>query len=269
MDHLEELRWHLIRSIGAVVVLTVLAFINKTLVFDIIALGPTRDDFPTYSSFCALSHWLGLGDRMCIGPVSFEKIETVLGGQFLSHIKVSLIVGFVAAFPYVFWEFWRFIRPGLYEHEARYTRGIVFFSSVLFFLGVGFGYFVLAPFSVNFFAGYTVSDQIINKITLGSYLSVVSTIVMASGIMFELPMVVYFLAKLGIVSPAFMREYRKHAFVTILVIAAVITPADIWTQVFVTIPVYVLYELSIYICAYVYREAAEKEASLKLEEPKV
>ncbi len=268
LDHLEELRWHLIRSLLAIGVFMAIAFFSYRFVIDVLIFGPRSTEFPLYNFACRLSDYLGMGLGLCLTPVDFEIIVTDLTEQFLAHLKVSAILGFTVAFPYVFWEFWRFIRPGLHEDEAQYTRGIVFFSSLLFFIGVSFGYLVLAPLSINFFAGYSISDQIANKITLGSYVSILSTIVMASGIMFELPMVVYFLSKIGLISPELMRAHRRHAFVIILVVAALITPADVGTQVLVTLPVYFLYEISIFISRYVYRKAEEKERILKLDEPR-
>ncbi len=253
IDHLEELRWHLIRSIIAILIISVVVFLFKSFIFDTVIFGPKRSDFITYEGFCKLSELLGLGQRMCIEPSEFVIQSINAQDQFLSHIKVALTLGFIFAFPYILWEIWQFIKPGLYDNEKKYTRGIVFFGSLLFLTGVAFGYFILAPFSINFFASYKVSEQVVNQFSLASYVSIVSTVILAAGIMFELPMIVYMLSKIGIVSPDMMRSYRKHAFVIILMIAAIITPADVWTQVLVTIPVYFLYEISVFISARVYK----------------
>lgn len=254
IDHLEELRWHLIRSIVAILVFAVTAFIFIKQVFDIVIMGPKKDSFITYEMFCRLSETLQLGDRMCIVPTPFILQSLGPADQFLISIKVALMIGFIAAFPYFLWEMWQFIKPGLYDNEIKHTRGIVFWGSLLFLLGVAFGYLILAPFSINFFANYSVSDEVANQFSLASYVSVITTVIMAAGIMFELPMIVYLLSKIGIVTPELMRTHRKHAFVIILVIAAIITPADVWTQILVTIPVYFLYELSVFISARVYKE---------------
>lgn len=249
IDHLEELRWHIIRSIASMFVFAILTFIFSRFIFDYIILAPKSDNFFTYQAFCGLSTWLGLGKVMCMTPSAFEIINFEMAGQFLTDLKISVILGFIISFPYIFWEIWRFIAPGLYENERSATRGLVFYASALFITGILFGYFVLTPFSINFFVSYEVSSQVNNTIALASYISLLSTIVLASGIMFELPMVVYLLSKIGIVTPSMMRTYRKHAIVVIIIIAAIITPADVWTQVLVSIPVYFLYELSIFISA--------------------
>ena len=253
IDHLEELRWHLIRSIVAILAITITVFLFKRFIFDVLIFGPKKADFLTYRGFCWISETLGLGERMCMQPTPFTLQSLSPPDQFLVHIKVALVLGFIFAFPYILWEIWQFIKPGLLEEEQKHTRGIVFWGSFLFLLGVSFGYFILAPFSINFFSNYTVSSEVTNQFSLASYISVITTVVMASGIMFELPMIVYLLSKVGIVSPDMMRQFRRHAFVVILLIAAVITPADVWTQVLVTIPVYLLYEISIFISARVYK----------------
>lgn len=249
VDHLEELRWHLFRAIGAMLLLAVLTFVFSRFLFNGIILAPKSEHFLTYKAFCGVSEALGLGGLMCLDPTNFQIINTEMAGQFLTDLKVSIMLGFILSFPYIFYELWSFIRPGLYAREQRVTRGLVFYSSALFLTGVLFGYFILAPFSINFFVSYNVSEQVVNTITLTSYISLLSTIVLAAGIMFELPMVVYLLSKLGLVTPDMMRQYRRHAAVAILIIAAIITPADVWTQVLVSIPVYFLYEISVFISA--------------------
>jgi len=249
IEHLEELRWHLVRSISAIGIFSVLAFLAKTFVFDVLLLGPKKSSFLTYQAFCKFSEWLGLGKALCMKPAVFEVVNLDMMGQFLTHLKVSIAIGFIVAFPYFLWEMWRFIRPGLLDNEQKYTNGVVSISSLLFIIGVSFGYLVLSPLSINFFASYSVSASVGNTIALSSYISIITTLVLASGIMFELPMVVYFLSKMGLLTPDSMRAYRRHAFVVILLVAAVITPADVWTQVLVTIPVYFLYEISIFVSA--------------------
>ncbi|MCL4112007.1 UNVERIFIED_CONTAM: hypothetical protein GTU68_038823 [Idotea baltica] len=249
VDHLEELRWHIFRALGAIIIIAILTFVFSRVIFDNILFGPRSEDFLTYKFFCNISNALGLGNGMCLKPANFELQNIQMAGQFLTDLKVSIILGFIISFPYVFWEMWRFIKPGLLANEQQVTRGLVFYSSFLFLTGVLFGYFVLAPFSINFFANYQVSSQVTNIIALDSYVSIISTVVLAAGIMFELPMVVYSLSRIGIVTPKGMRQYRKHSFVAILIISAIITPADIWTQLLVTVPVYFLYEFSILVSA--------------------
>ena len=251
LEHLEELRWHIIRSFAAIAVISVIAFLSKSFVFETLILSPKSADFLTYKAFCGLSNFLHLEGMLCFQPVNFQVINLEMMGQFLIHLKVAVTIGFVLAFPYFFWEMWRFISPGLKAEEAQYSGLIVLSSSLLFMIGVSFGYFVLSPFSINFFASYSISPTVVNNIALASYISIITTLVLASGIMFELPIVVYFLSKLGLLTPEIMRSHRKHAVVVILLVAAIITPADIASQILVSIPVYFLYEISILVSAIV------------------
>jgi len=257
IEHLEELRWHIIRSAIAILLLMVVAFLAKGLVFDTLIFAPTHADFITYRILCKISEWLHT-HLLCIDEVGFDFINIELAAQFLIHLKVSLILGFVVAFPYVAWEIWRFIKPGLYEMEVRYTHGVVFFTTLLFFTGICFGYYVLTPFSLNFFGNYTVSDDVVNSFTFTNYIGFLTMFVLAAGIIFELPIAVYFLSKLGLLTPEFMRTYRKHAVIAILLISAIITPADIGTQILVGVPVYFLYEISIFISASVVRRQRQE-----------
>ncbi len=253
LEHLEELRWHLIRSVAAILVVMITVFIAKNFVFDYIVMAPKNLGFITYKVLCWLSDKFHLGDNLCINAISFTVTNIDMAGQFLIHLKVSFILGFVFSFPYVFWEIWRFVKPALYEQEVKYTTGIVFFCSLLFLLGVLFGYFIIVPFSINFLGSYQVSEEVSNTINLSSYVTLISMLVLAAGIIFELPMLVYVLSKIGLVTPAYMRAYRKHAFVAILVVSAIITPPDVTSQVLITIPLIILYEISIFISAKVYK----------------
>lgn len=257
LDHLEEFRWHIIRSLVAVIVVSIATFVSKKWVFDSLIFGPSKPDFFTYKVLCKLSNKLNMGDILCIKAFNFQFINTEMAGQFLVHIKVSLVFGFILAFPYVFWEMWKFVKPALYDKEVKHTRGVIFFSSLLFLSGVLFGYYVLLPVSINFFASYGVSDMVGNSFMLSNYVTFITMIVMATGIMFELPMVVYFLSKVGLITPQFMRTYRKHAFVAVLAISAIITPPDVATQIIVTLPVMILYEASIFISKRVNDNVAE------------
>lgn len=253
LDHLEIFRWHLIRSIIAIVFFAMIAFIFKDIVFDIILLGPKYPTFPTYKALCAVSQYLGLKDAFCITESPFSLMNISMSGQFSTHITSSIFAGFIVAFPYVFWEFWRFICPALHANEIKMAQGIVFFSSILFLLGVFFGYYVLAPLSVNFLGSYQVSSSVANQISLTSFISTVTTVSFATGIVFELPVLTYFLTKIGLLTPDFMRVYRKHAIVVILILAAIITPPDVTSQILVLLPLIVLYEISIKISERVVR----------------
>ena len=227
LDHLEIFRWHLIRSAVAILFFAVIAFIFKEIVFDVILLGPKKADFPTYRILCQISNFLGLNDTLCMQESHFSLMNINMSGQFSTHITTSIFAGFIVAFPYVFWEVWHFIRPALHSNETKMARGIVFFSSVLFLFGVLFGYYVIAPLSVNFLGSYQVSSTVANQISLSSFISTVTTVSLANGIIFELPILVYFLTKVGLLTPSFMRIYRRHAMVLILVLSAIITPPDI------------------------------------------
>lgn len=249
LDHLEILRWHLIRSAAAILVFTTLAFIFPEFLFDKIILASKSPDFPTYKFFCWLSETLHFGEALCIKEAPFELMNIKMSGQFSTHIVSSLVAGFVCAFPYVFWEIWRFIKPALHGSEKKYSRGVVFYTSLLFILGVLFGYYAVAPLSVQFLGNYQVSSQVVNQINLNSFISTVTTVCLANGIVFLLPILIYFLSKLGLISPEFLRQYRKHSLVILMILAAIITPPDIMSLILVTFPLMLLYELSIKVSA--------------------
>ncbi|MBL7915976.1 MAG: twin-arginine translocase subunit TatC [Bacteroidia bacterium] len=258
LDHLEALRWHLVRSAIAIVVLALVAFLNTEILFDQIILGAKNPDFLTYRVLCQLSERFNVD--MCIREVPFILINIDISGQFTTHIYTSFIAGFILGFPYLIWELWRFIKPALSKKELNYSRGIVFFSSLLFLSGVLFGYYIISPLSINFLGSYQISSMVANQITLSSFISTVTMLTLSSGVVFELPVVIYFLSKIGIVTPSFLRTYRRHAMVIILIIAALITPSpDISSQILVAIPLFILYEIGIGVSAMVLRNK-EKEA---------
>lgn len=247
IDHLEELRWHIVRSLLAIIILSIAAFAAKGLVFDTIILGPSKTDFWTYKKLCELSELLK-APLLCIDALPFELVSRKLNSQFMTHISVSFMAGLIVAFPYAFWEIWRFIRPGLYPKERKASRGAVFSVSLLFFMGVLFGYFVIAPISVRFFATYEVSASLQNLFDLSSYISTVTLIVFGSGILFQLPVIVYFLTKAGLISSGLMKKYSRHAIIVILILGALITPPDPFSQLLIALPLTGLYQLSILIC---------------------
>jgi sec-independent protein translocase protein TatC len=252
IDHLEALRWHIIRAAIAIVVFATAAFFAKEFLFHDLILGPSRNDFWTYRMFCRLGQLVS--SEPCADPVNFVIQNREMSGQLTMHLSTSFTVGLVMGFPYLFWELWRFIKPGLYPHERANSQGAVFFVSVLFILGLLFGYYVAAPLSINFLASYEVDPTIENQIDMQSYLSTLTTMTISCAFVFELPMIVFFLAKAGLVTPEIMKLYRKHAIVVILIIAAVITPPDVVAQIIVTIPILLLYELSINIARVVRRK---------------
>lgn len=257
LDHLEELRWHLIRSVIAILVFSIAAFIAKEFVWDTLILGPTKPDFWTYRFLCDMAELLD-APLLCFGEIPMEIINTKITAQFTNHIKSSFIIGLALGFPYIFWEIWRFVKPGLHPKERKASRGIVFAVSMLFIIGVVFGYFVVTPLSINFLANYSLADVIDNKIEVGSVVGMVATLALACGFMFQLPVASYILAKAGIVTPQLMRAYRKHAVVAILVVSAIITPPDVISQVIIALPLMLLYEVSIGVCKRVVKKAERK-----------
>jgi len=268
-DHLEELRWHIIRSLLVILVLGIALFINYGWFFEVVLFGPTKPGFISYRWFCDMGQALGFGDYICFSPPEIKKQAIGFAEAFTTSISVSFIAGFIIAFPYVFWEFWRFISPGLYRHERKAARGVVFICSFLFMLGVGFGYFIIAPFAVNFLSGFTIPG-VENTPTLDSYLNYMVMFTLPTGLVFELPVLAYFLAHIGLLGPDTLREFRRHAIVVILIVAAIITPPDAVSQCLIAIPLYLLYEVSILVAARVVkrnekRERAEEAALRRME----
>lgn len=259
LGHLEALRWHLVRAVSVVMVLAITFFFFKEFLFDGILLAPKNPSFPTYRVLCWISESLNMGDDLCITEIPFILISTNLSAQFTTHMWVAFISGVVVGFPYVVWELWRFVKPALHKKEQQYAKGIVFYTSFLFITGILFGYYVITPMTVNFLGSYQVSVEVKNTISLDSFISTVTTMTLISGLIFELPILVYFLTKIGILTPTFMRTYRRHAVVLILIIAAIITPtSDATTLILVALPLYILYEISIFVSAYVLKgKAAE------------
>jgi sec-independent protein translocase protein TatC len=259
IDHLEELRWHVIRSVVAILVLSIAAFFAKHFVYHMLILGPARPDFWTYQMFCKIGAALNI-ESLCIDKLNFTLMSREMTGQFTMHITSSFVIGFIVAFPYVFWEIWRFIKPGLKATERNISRGAVFFVSLLFLIGIFFGYYIVAPMAINFLANYQLDESILNQFDITSYMSILIMTVLACGIMFQLPMVIYVLSKLGIVTPAVMRKFRKHSFMGILVLAAIITPSpDVFSQLLVAVPLFFLYEISIFISAAVKKKKDKEE----------
>lgn len=259
IDHLEELRWHIMRSVIALLVGSVIVFVYIDFFFNTVIMGPAHRDFITYRMLCKISHAIGLGKAMCLEDINLKLISTEMSGQFMTSFTIAMVGGFVIAFPYIFWEFWRFAKPALTQRERQKTQGIIFWVSLLFFTGIAFGYYLIAPYTVNFFASYTLSPLIANTFTIGDYLDNIVSLVLGTGIVFQLPLVVFFLARVGILTPAMLRTYRKYAFVIILIIAAVITPPDIVSMTICAIPILMLYEVSIWISVRASKDDDEKD----------
>ena len=247
LEHLEELRWHIIRSLIAIVSAGFICFLMKDFIFDTIIFGPKKMDFPTYKFLCQAATFIGVETTFCGDEFPFIVQNRTMAGQFSAHVMTSIISGFIISFPYILYEFWKFISPGLLEREKAKSRGFIFISSMLFFIGVLFGYYIISPLSINFLGTYQVSSQVINEIDLGSFISLVRSSAVASGIIFELPIIIYFLTKAGVVTPESLVKYRKYALVLVLVLAAIITPPDVASQIIVAIPIVILYQVSIFI----------------------
>ncbi len=252
LDHVEELRWHLVRAVLSIVIFGIAVFVAGDYIFENIILAPKEKSFATYQFIC------GLSESLCFYPPQFKLITRELGEQFFVHMKVAFFLGLIISFPYIFWEIWRFVKPGLYDEERKAARGIVFICSTLFMLGVLFGYYVIAPFAITFLASYNVGAE--SAPTLASYVSYMTMFTLPTGFVFELPIIVYFLSKVGLIGPQFLRTYRRHAIVIILLLAAIITPPDVITQFLIGIPLFILYEVSIVISA---RVAKKKEETTK------
>lgn len=255
-DHLEELRWHILRSLTAIIIIAIVAFANRKVVFDLIILGPSTSEFITNKLLCIASDWLSI-EALCIKNMKLQIINISMSGQFLTHMYISMVTGFILAFPYILWEIWRFIKPAMNENEKKYSTGGVIISSLLFFVGVLFSYFLIVPLTVNFLGTYQVSESVFNQISLSSYISTVVSVTFAVGVSFELPIVVYFLTKIGIITPTFLSKNRKYMYVILLIISAIITPPDMFSQILVVFPLIGLYEFSIAVSKRIYKKSYE------------
>lgn len=252
LDHLEELRWLLVRSTIAILILALGSFFISDFIFEKILFGPKNPDFITYRFFCEVTQFFGFQDNdICKVEMPFIIQNTDMGGQISFLIWTCITTGFILGFPFIIWEVWKFISPALYDNEKKYAKLFIFVSSLLFFLGVLFGYYIITPLSVYFFGSFSASAEIVNEFNLESYTGMIKTSVIACGLLFELPIIIYFLSKLGLITPTFMRKYRKIALVIVLILSAIITPPDVISQVIVAIPIMMLYEISIFISAFV------------------
>lgn len=257
LDHLEELRWLLVRSSIAVIIMAFVTYLFSDYIFDTILFGPTNPNFITYRFFCDASHYLGFADSICVTELPFVIQNTSMEGQVNIFVWTCITAGFILSFPFILWEFWKFIGPALYEKEKKNAKLFISVASILFFLGVLFGYFVIVPMSVNFLATFSVSSVVKNEFNLESYIGMIKTSVLASGLFFELPIIIFFLTKLGLVTPVFLRKYRKYAVVLVLIVAAIVTPPDVVSQITVAIPMLLIYEASIFISVFVVKKEKE------------
>ncbi len=263
VDHLEALRWHLMRMFIVLFAGAILCFIFIDEIFDLVILAPTHASFPPYRWLCSLGELWSM-PNLCLQDVEISFQNTKLSGQFMMSITASLTFGFIAAFPYIIYELWKFIKPALTPQELSISRSSIFWISLLFFTGVLFGYYIITPYTVNFFANYKISPEFDNIIKIDDYLSTVMSLVLGAGIIFELPVVVYFLSRVGLLTPGLMRIYRRYALIVVLLLSAIITPPDVFSQILVSIPIMLLYELSIKLSAMVEkRKLIEERKEMK------
>lgn len=261
LDHLEELRWHVIRAFLSILVFSIAAFAFIEWIFDNIIFAPAQVDFIFFKWMCKLGHATGAVESLCITELPFKVQSRNMTGQFMMSITASFVIGLIVAFPYVIGELWAFIRPGLQLKEKKFSRGAVIAVSGLFLTGIAFGYFILSPMTIWFLSTYQVSKMIVNEFDITSYVSTVSSLVLGCGLLFQFPVVVYFLTKIGMITPQLMRQYRRHAVVVIIVLGAVVTPsADPFSLAIISIPLYFLYEISIFTSAAVLRKKRKREA---------
>ncbi|TBN03625.1 twin-arginine translocase subunit TatC [Hyunsoonleella flava] len=259
LDHLEELRWHLIRIVLAIVIVGSIAFISSRFIFEEIIFAPLEMTFPTYDFLCKCANFINVETTFCGEKIPLILQNRTMAGQFSADIWTAILGGFIISFPYVIFELWRFISPAMHANERKHSRGFIIISSFLFFLGVLFGYYIICPLSINFLANYSISTKVDNQIDISSYIGLVRASVLASGLVFELPIIIYFLTKVGLVTPEFLKKYRKYALVIVLILSAIITPPDIASQVIVAIPILILYQISIYISKVVVKNQLKKE----------
>lgn len=245
LDHLEEFRKRLLRIGGVILALAFLAFFFKEWIFEGVLFWPKEVDFPTFRFLCSLSYRMGMGERFCIEPPDFPLVNLEMSGQFSAHILVSIVSGIVVGFPFFLQQMWGFLNPGLRKKERRAARRVFWIGTFLFLLGILFGYFVMSPLSVRFLGGYQVSEVVSNHIRLSSYVSTVALVTLSAGILFQLPIVVHFMAVTGIMTPELLRKHRKHALIVVLLLSAIITPPDVTSQLLVAGPLLILYEISI------------------------
>ncbi|MBT6081756.1 MAG: twin-arginine translocase subunit TatC [Polaribacter sp.] len=245
LGHLEELRWHLVRSASVVLIFGIFLFIFQKEVYENFLLAHRKSDFITYQLFCDFFNLFGLDSSFCRVSFKDNLISLKPTQQLMNSIWSSFILGIILSFPYLLWELWKFISPGLTLKEVRNSKGFIFAASLLFFLGIAFSFYIIAPISIHFLYNYQITDLIQNNFTMDSHIGLVTNMLLGVSILFELPVLVFFLTKIGLITPAFLKKYRKHALVVVLIVAAIITPPDVASQIIVAIPIVILYEVSI------------------------
>jgi len=264
LDHVEDLRWHIIRSAVAILIAAIAVFCKVEWIFDRIIMGPAHNDFVSYKWFCALGKLVHY-DAFCLGQINMKFMNTAVTGQFMMSLSISLLLGFILAFPFVLWELWKFVRPALRPSEVKMAKGIVFWCSLLFFFGVFFSYFIVAPYAINFFGNYQLSPMVQNNITLDNYFEMISTLVLALGIVFEMPILVLFLTRVGILTPDILRKNRRLSFLILFILSEIITPPDLFSCLLVFIPLYILYEITVVLSVRTLKQRKQRQAQKDLE----
>ena len=260
IEHLDVLKGHLFKSALAVAIGAIVMAIYNKFIVQRILMGPTHADFVTYGLLCRIGQKWGFGDKLCMQEIHVKMQSNAVSGQFDVYFNIILIGGFILAFPYVFWQFWKFTKPALKPKELKNTRGVIFYVSLLFFLGVFFGYFVIAPYTINFFANFVLDSNIENIWTIASYFNTIVPLILGAGLAFQLPLVMYFLAKVGVVSAAYLRRVRKYAILIIVIVASIITPPDMLSTIVASVPLLILYEISVLLCVRVEKREKLEEA---------
>jgi sec-independent protein translocase protein TatC len=262
LDHIEELRWHIVRAAFAIMIGACLIFWKVEWIFDRVIMGPAHKDFISYRMFCALGRLLHT-DSLCMREIHMRFQNNAVTGQFMMSLSVSMMLGFVLVFPYILWELWKFIKPALKPTEVKMAKGIVFWCSLLFFTGVLFAYYIVAPYTINFFGGYQLSPLFENIITIDNYYDTLSNLILALGVVFELPILVYFLTRIGVLTPKFLKERRRYAFLILFILSMFIAPPDVFSCLLIFVPLYILFEISVKISARALKARQQKEAREK------
>lgn len=258
VEHLEALRWHLFRCIVAIFAGAILALWKISFIFDKIILGPTYSDFISYRLLCKLGNYLNT-ESLCIDGVPLEFQNTQLYGQFYISITTAAFFGLIISFPYIIWELWKFVKPALKPTEYKYSRSLIFWSSFLFFIGIIFAYYIILPFTLTFFANYTLSDKFQNNIIISNYFSNFTSTILGIGMVFELPILIFFFSKIGLITPKFLQRNRKYAIFLIFVISVLIAPPDLFSMFFIALPLMLLYEVGIVISKRTYKPSDDEK----------
>lgn len=257
-DHIDELRARLVRVALVLIVAVIAGFVFVPEIFEFIIMGPFKKDFWGYRFFCQAGHLFTSSDALCWDPPGIEMQSMQIQGQFISAFKISMVLGFIVTFPFIVSQIWGFVKPALSEKEIKKTRRSLLVVSVLFFAGVAFAYFLLVPLATNFLLSYQLSPEIKNIITISNVTGFVSFMSLTTGLVFELPVLIYILARIGLISSGFLKKYWRYAAIIIFIIAGIATPSpDIFSQLLLGLPLMALYVVGIVIARRVEKRRTE------------